>query len=57
MDSSAPAVEGWKAQLISETVLDTNEGCIEFWYHMYGSVSKTFKFNKNYFSINSFKCF
>jgi hypothetical protein len=27
---------GWKANLISEPFSDNSDGCIYFWYHMFG---------------------
>ena len=39
LESSSPAREGWKARIISEPMVDSNTGCIDFWYHMRGRVS------------------
>lgn len=35
---TSPALEGWKARLYSEPILDTRPGCLYFWFHLYGSV-------------------
>ncbi len=37
IESSYPAETGWKAQLTSEALLNDEEGCMTFWYHMFGS--------------------
>ncbi len=36
IDASYPAVKGWKAQLSSEPVLNDDNSCVSFWYHMFG---------------------
>ena len=39
IETSSPALRGWKAQLISEPLVNSNAGCIDFWFHMQGAVS------------------
>ena len=35
---TSPAVEGWRARLYSEPLIDSRPGCLSFWFHHYGSV-------------------
>ncbi len=37
LESSYPNTKGQKAQLLSEPMLNSDDGCALFWYHMYGS--------------------
>ena len=55
IETSPPTLSGWKAQLASEPLLDPNEGCVYFWYHMLGAVWFIFYivFNMTYsFCVN-----
>ncbi|UJR31098.1 hypothetical protein I4U23_018606, partial [Adineta vaga] len=36
IETSTPALLGWKARLESEVYLDNGPRCFSFWYHMYG---------------------
>ena len=42
--TSTPAKEGWKAQLVSEPFEEKDNGCVSFWYFMFGSVRTIFNF-------------
>ncbi len=39
IETNLDTKQGWKANLISEPFADSSNGCIQFWYHMFGSVS------------------
>ncbi|PAA80981.1 hypothetical protein BOX15_Mlig025956g4, partial [Macrostomum lignano] len=47
--SSYPTIPNQKARLLSSTVQQTQSGqlCLEWWYHMYGSVTGTLKVGTN----------
>ncbi|CAF0741635.1 unnamed protein product, partial [Brachionus calyciflorus] len=36
IESSSPTKKGWKAHLLSEPMIGSSDGCMIFWYHMYG---------------------
>lgn len=39
IETSYPAVKGWKAHFVSEPMVNGNDGCMLFWYHMFGKVN------------------
>lgn len=39
IDARDPAKPGWRAHLVSEPMISKFNGCISFWYHMFGFVS------------------
>ena len=41
IDASPPRLPGQKAVLVSEMVAPGEISCLEFWYHMWGQVSKS----------------
>lgn len=39
IDAREPAEPGWRADLISENMVNDGPGCVFFWYFMFGYVS------------------